>query len=1191
MRHAAILRGLFAGLFLCEIAGQAGLVPSFLAGGLGTLLRLPFLAPSLLGAFVSQFLLRPKREELLASLAAALALGWPLFLLATGDEHAVAITVMSAAGLGTLLVLAARALTQRGEERDAVLDVLLPAALLPAFVILAHPMVYLTAALWPTTYDHRLYLADAAFGAPLSFVVGRATAAVPLLPSVCLAVYVALPLALMLVHTLRRRNGIRSGDTLATFIALTVVGYFGYLLVPVAGPVYAFGEQFPLNPPDPATMLPAKSLMLPMPRNCMPSLHSGWALLVWWNARPLGLAARVAAAVFLAITLLATVGLGFHYVVDLVAAFPLTMAVQAWGTHVVDPRRRRNAMAAGALMTVGWIVFVTWCDAMLAWPPVFLWVLAMAVVAASWLLERRVHEVRSAESPKPATAPAPLSWTDRGAVSVLVLVGFASFLDWSIVSNTLALTLGSTAEVRAALGSVGLLSMALGVMISGATRVSSLVPLPLATLAAVVLALGAWTSTVGLDARVLEDVAASFFDVVALAVRLLAVPSMVTGLLVGFVATRLTAADPRPGRIAGLALVSTFFGASLAALAGAYAVIPSEYSQHLPVACHLAAALLAFGLAVRAGLAAHTEENLANVRHDLGAQRLGWVGFVAFVLGGWVGGALVATHAGLLGVILGDTVYSRAQVVFLVFLGLAAGGLAARRVLHHTNDTQLAQGWALAGLAAAAALTLPLWSQTPGYFASFYGYVEAHGLMTLFSQRELLRLVVGGFFTLLPVSCLSAAFFIGVDGLRDFTKGVRTWPVAFAAAAVGVVGGIATTELVALPSFGSRWTLDAVVVIAAGLAASRFARVSGEARTAGVAVLTVVALLLLTAPRPFDFERLASDSGLTLAPGGHGRLVAALEHAEGLVTVHRLGDPVGPHRLVVGGRLREQVEVGREPAAREIAGLLHGERHTRALVVGLGSGKSLRLLRGAGFEEIVVAEPNAAVVTAAREHLGNMQADALDAPATSLRAADGRHVLMTESGRFDFVGVAVPDTSAAAAAPLYTREFYEIAAAHLNPAGVLEQRISLDVLSAIGLTSILGAARRSFEDVRLYFVGNDAVLVACSGRCSVDARDAGRSREQEVLAGIAERSGSDATFVEHSGWLDTAATDRLLESIAEHLGAPVEALGSADNDMFLPYYAPMGFLAPRDAPPESVLLLRNFATAPDDAAGDPASGN
>jgi hypothetical protein len=241
MRHAAILRGLLAGLLLCEIAGQAGFVPSLLRGGLGTLLGLPFLAPSLLGAFVSQILLRPKREEVLASLAAAAALAWPLYSLVAADDHAAGITLLSALGLGTLLVLAARALTSRGEDRAAVLDVLLPTALLPAFVILAHPMVFVTAALWPNTHDHRLYLADAAFGAPLSFVVGRATAAVPLLPSICLAVYVALPLALMLVHTLRRRSGVRSGDTLVTFIALTVVGYFGYLLVPVAGPLYAFG--------------------------------------------------------------------------------------------------------------------------------------------------------------------------------------------------------------------------------------------------------------------------------------------------------------------------------------------------------------------------------------------------------------------------------------------------------------------------------------------------------------------------------------------------------------------------------------------------------------------------------------------------------------------------------------------------------------------------------------------------------------------------------------------------------------------------------------------------------------------------------------------------------------------------------------------------------------------------------------
>jgi membrane-associated phospholipid phosphatase len=65
------------------------------------------------------------------------------------------------------------------------------------------------------------------------------------------------------------------------------------------------------------------------PRNCMPSMHFGWALLLALNARSRWLAAALWA--YAALIALATIGLGQHYVCDLIAAVPFTLAVQ-WMT-------------------------------------------------------------------------------------------------------------------------------------------------------------------------------------------------------------------------------------------------------------------------------------------------------------------------------------------------------------------------------------------------------------------------------------------------------------------------------------------------------------------------------------------------------------------------------------------------------------------------------------------------------------------------------------------------------------------------------------------------------------------------------------------------------------------------------------------------------------------------------------------
>lgn len=67
------------------------------------------------------------------------------------------------------------------------------------------------------------------------------------------------------------------------------------------------------------------------PRNCMPSLHFTWALLALWYA-PRWL--RWPSAVVVALTAFATVGLGEHYIVDLVAAVPFTAAV-CWVARLI----------------------------------------------------------------------------------------------------------------------------------------------------------------------------------------------------------------------------------------------------------------------------------------------------------------------------------------------------------------------------------------------------------------------------------------------------------------------------------------------------------------------------------------------------------------------------------------------------------------------------------------------------------------------------------------------------------------------------------------------------------------------------------------------------------------------------------------------------------------------------------------
>lgn len=109
-------------------------------------------------------------------------------------------------------------------------------------------------------------------------------------------------------HTLRR--------------ALLIGGigvWFFYALFPAAGPVYY------------ANGLTATAL-----RNCLPSMHFAWALLLPLNSQSW---LRGPLWVYAGLMALATVAIGQHYVIDIVAAVPYTFGVQWMACYIRDGER------------------------------------------------------------------------------------------------------------------------------------------------------------------------------------------------------------------------------------------------------------------------------------------------------------------------------------------------------------------------------------------------------------------------------------------------------------------------------------------------------------------------------------------------------------------------------------------------------------------------------------------------------------------------------------------------------------------------------------------------------------------------------------------------------------------------------------------------------------------------------------
>ena len=111
-----------------------------------------------------------------------------------------------------------------------------------------------------------------------------------------------------------------------SYVEIGLVGAIAICISPRRRELFAACAIGALTAPIFYVLFPAVGPALPASagRNCIPSMHTAWALMFWHYS------SRETAPfffVFLLLTLAATLGLGEHYLIDLVAALPFTAAV------------------------------------------------------------------------------------------------------------------------------------------------------------------------------------------------------------------------------------------------------------------------------------------------------------------------------------------------------------------------------------------------------------------------------------------------------------------------------------------------------------------------------------------------------------------------------------------------------------------------------------------------------------------------------------------------------------------------------------------------------------------------------------------------------------------------------------------------------------------------------------------------
>jgi hypothetical protein len=316
------------------------------------------------------------------------------------------VPLFSFLGLSSSAVLACKWIwEERTKERKILLATLAPAVTFGIALWASGQLVALTAALHPKTFDLFLFSFDSSLAIQPSFAVGQWFLHWLTLGRLSVFVYIALPVPLGVVYATKLRNASTGAMTaMLSFIVAAPIGFVFYNLLPADGPIHLFHTAFPLHPMSmmEAGRLVIEPVLLNNWPNAIPSLHTTWVLLAFWNSRGTPWWVRSLAFSFVAFTVLATLGTGEHYLVDLVVAFPFALMIQALCSFRVPWKswQRRVPLLGGLGITLAWFGLLSFCTNLFWISPVIPWAMIAATITGSaWLvrfLSKPVTEAQSA---------------------------------------------------------------------------------------------------------------------------------------------------------------------------------------------------------------------------------------------------------------------------------------------------------------------------------------------------------------------------------------------------------------------------------------------------------------------------------------------------------------------------------------------------------------------------------------------------------------------------------------------------------------------------------------------------------------------------------------------------------------------------------------------------------------------------
>ena len=412
-----------------------------------------------------------------------------------------------------------------------------------------------------------------------------------------------------------------------------------------------------------------------------------------------------------------------------------------------------------------------------------------------------------------------------------------------------------------------------------------------------------------------------------------------------------------------------------------------------------------------------------------------------------------------LSIYTGATLYGFAAILGVFLTGIALGSWAAKRYLLTSVPTRNTVAYALMVLGAALLFARVGLALLPAL-------LDYSGRLDLSADFSRYLKYVAIFIVLFPATFVFGGLFPVTLSMycSQITNLRRRIGRGYAVNTVGSILGSVAAGFWIIPRFGTNALLTATIVATLALC---WLFVDPRSRPQRRVFITVLVIIFLAGSWQFphlDYARLIAANPYRFdsdaMEGKTPRFMFLKEGKAGVISVVTYDGKKA--RLQSNGIQESYLGLSddiKPPFTEVLLGLMPYFLHpdpVSVFVVGFGGGHTVQALADTSLQDIRVVELEPAVISAVASTVGG-EIPVLKDARVRLQINDARNSLLVEGKSYDLILSQPSHPWLAGAGNLFTRQFFEIAAARLNDGGIFAQWVNLFNMDATTLRSIIKA--------------------------------------------------------------------------------------------------------------------------------------